>query len=477
MRCGFHAPRPWPHEDLGPGCQFQDEPEDRLVEHADGHRCRFHLPLDVPDKDGVRKSEWDAGTVGDFNNAIFAVIDAAKKVYRRADLTGVVFPGEIECERYRGAENALPPILFSKAHFGGLAWFGEARFGGDALFREAHFDAAAWFSEAHFGGGAQFDSAHFGGYALFEEAHFGGDVSFDKAHFGGGARFGEAHFDGDTWFHSAHFGGDAWFNGGAEDGGAAARREAISLESRPGEADATVTTGTLSTSARPAGNSFRYAAFSGAEFHRLVSFANRRFTDTTRFGSATFHRAPGFHNAVLHQDTDFIDTKFLDRSGAAAPAYRTLKLAMERLRARDEEGMFYAYEMESRRHQADTPGAVKLFSWVYQLGSDYGRSLLRPLLIFAVVTVAFYLLYTGIGVIAQRPIWQPGAIQFVIDQVVRPFAVLAGDYASARADRWGVWFVGEWPFLARLLATVQSLTSLGLFALFLLALRRRFRMV
>lgn len=118
MPCAFHAKRPYPFRKLGPGCQFAEDPDHPLVDSGGAQWCRFHLPLDAPDADGVRKADWDETAVAAFNDAVFAHIDAAKAAGEVADLTGVVFPGGIAFDRYRGEEAALPAICFIEAHFG-----------------------------------------------------------------------------------------------------------------------------------------------------------------------------------------------------------------------------------------------------------------------------------------------------------------------------------------------------------------------
>ena len=549
MPCAFHAKRPYPFRKLGPGCQFAEDPDHPLVESGGAQWCRFHLPLDAPDADGVRKADWDETAAAAFNDAVFAHIDAAKAAGEVADLTGVVFPGGIAFDRYRGEEAALPAICFIEAHFGGdadfseahfcgttdfrfgrtanfrearfgrtadfrEAYFSEAHFGGDANFREARFGRTAdfreaYFSEAHFGGttdfreahfggthnfrflgGTDFREAHFGDYVDFREAHFGGTANFREAHFGGTANFREdhfgrtadfsevhfggtanfreAHFGRNTYFRKSqfggtanfredHFGGNAYFSGAAEDGRASERRETVALESRPGDEGETLTAGAITAPARVARNDFQRADFSRAWFGGPSVFSNRRFTDTTKFVGATFDRAPRFHNAVLHQDTDFTKAEFLDKSGEAAPAYRTLKLAMEQVRARDEEGMFYALEMESRRRRDDTPKAVWLFSLLYKAGSDYGRSLVRPLVLLGGVTFLFYLLYAALGADG----WEvdlSAPLRLAMEQIVRPFALPTVDYARAASTSeyaaWAQALVDNAPFVARALGLI-----------------------
>ena len=66
-------------------------------------------------------------------------------------------------------------------------------------------------------------------------------------------------------------------------------------------------------------------------------------------------------------------------------------------------------------------------------------------------------------------------VQFALHQLVRPFAVLIPVPASGGGS-WVATMLGQYPVLLRVLATVQSLIGIGLLTLFVLALRRRFRM-
>ena len=141
---------------------------------------------------------------------------------------------------------------------------------------------------------ARFSSTKFGRRANFKGAVFVNEVSFDECSFGDHADFSAA-----SW-------------------------------TRPGKDD------------------FGVIDFSHAHFDGQVSFTNRRFGDPTVFRPAIFEKAPDFHGAELHQGTEFPGIKgFPDtRSEGAVAAYRTLKLAMEQLRARDEQGMFFALEQK-----------------------------------------------------------------------------------------------------------------------------------
>ncbi len=195
----------------------------------------------------------------------------------------------------------------------------------------------------------------------------------------------------------------------------------------------------------------------------------------TSFRETTFYNAPEFHNAVLHQNTDFTSAKFLDtKSDGASRAYRTLKLAMGNVRARDEEAMFYALEQKSLRHQSETSWSVKTMSWFYEMLSDYGRRFTLPVLWLLVVLVFFTAEYSILANAHTPPDLGDSAL-FALDQMVRPFKALSFDYIKIDKEIIKKLF-REYPIAVRLLATLQTIATIGLVTLFVLAVRRRFKL-
>lgn len=144
---------------------------------------------------------------------------------------------------------------------------------------------------------------------------------------------------------------------------------------------------------------------------------------------------------------------------------------METVRARNEEAMFYALEQKSLRKRHDTPRVVKLFSLLYEITSDYGRSLLRPLVWFLVFFFASYFTYAHIAVLYGPPM-PIDALSLAVEQVTRPFSIWTANY-SDRA--WIEAALVEQPVLVRFIASAQSIFCLSFLALFLLALRWRFK--
>lgn len=175
--------------------------------------------------------------------------------------------------------------------------------------------------------------------AVFNDSRFTGDVHFQESDFNFLARFENVLFDGYVCFD---------------------RYGAATL---------------------PYSECFKFVSFKNSHFSQGVSFQNRHFSETTDFSGCRFLKAPQFHGARLHQDTNFAGSKFPDTSSEyAAPAYRTLKLAMEDVRAREEEANFYALEQKSLRNRQDTAMDVKITSWLYEAFSGYGRNFMLPLI-------------------------------------------------------------------------------------------------
>jgi uncharacterized protein YjbI with pentapeptide repeats len=432
------------------------------------------------------KAQWGEAEIEAFNDDIFAFIDRAARVKGgRADLSGVVFPGSISFDRYRGEANSLPDILFDWASFGG-AWFYGASFGGVAtfegasfgawaMFEGASFDATAMFKGARFGGDATFEGASFGDVATFQGASFGATAMFERASFGATAMFERASFSGDARFQEASFAADARFQSASFGGvalfqGANFARRAV-FSSTGEETDRAAAT-------------FFIVNFVGAQFSGEVLFHNRKFLHATDFRRAYFERAPKFHGCTLHQDTFFPkQANFRDRGGAeAALAYRTLKRAMASVHARGEEAKFYVLEQKSLLRDKDTPCSTRFFSVLYWLAADYGQSVLLPLFWVFITFAAFLAIYMACLWLYLDPIssfvypaidfWD--LLWFSLRQVFRPFEVFSLRIAAPADAVHEVLRVA--PLRLALLAALQSVLTLSFLALFLLALRRRFKL-
>lgn len=422
-------------------CQFPGETE--FFPSDDPKWCRFHLPLRDADGNlsakgrGVDGWEEDGVELSKFTAEVHARLRAGKAGYAlfaspdpRADLRGVVFSAFFT---FTGITDTLH-VNFSGATFGHDANFSGATFGDWASFAAATFDYCAYFFNATFGDWANFNGATFGDMVQFNSTTFGDWADFN------GATFGDR-----VIFYSVKFRGQANFS--------------IAK----------------STDAKP---NLHHADFSNAIFGGPGKFDDRIFGTDVNFNGAVFHNLVSFHGCTFHPGMSFHQTKFLKTRGHSDDAteklersYRTLKLGMENLRARNEEADFFALEMECRRQRGSVPRLERLAASAYKHLSDYGRSVDLPLIWLLILTyAAHYLLYLPIALITCNP--GPGArFGFTLEQMFRPFYVWAKNPPGTNNC-----LLESNPLLIPILASLQSLTTIALLTLFLLALRRRFKM-
>jgi uncharacterized protein YjbI with pentapeptide repeats len=289
-------------------------------------------------------------------------------------------------------------------------------------------------------------------------AAFGGYADFHKATFSGTARFDEATFSGDAVFERATFSDLANFS---------------CSPNRPGP----------SPNNNLQHDSFASDSFENAKFNGRAIFTNRKFTHPADFSGGHFKLTPEFYGCLLHQGTTFLGRKFLDRGKEnvhAVMAYRTLKLAMESVRDRTNEAMFFAYEQEAMRKTKQAPPLVRLLSFLYSISSRYGQSIGLPLFWLGITTFIAFLVYAylqyGVGITdwshllseaylrksdALKKLWD--ILRASLEPIFKPLRILNSEDLSYRPR-------------VQLLMLLQSLLSLIWVALFLLAVRRRFKL-
>lgn len=405
-------------------CQFPAETENF---YFDGRLwCRFHLPLQnaAGNKSGKRRGDngWEEGGVEwqAFNDEIRALLRAATPWNysllkdTRAKLRGVAFPPGFN---FSGISDVIH-VNFTRATFGDYAGF----------------------TGLTFGNLTSFDSATFGELASFEGAVFGDWASFHGATFGNSASFAKVNFQGSIDFSTDE-------------------EKTSSLK-------------------------FRHVDFSNAIFAGACQFDDRIFGTDVNFNGAVFHDLVTFHGCVFHPGMSFHLTKFLktkedklgtkkendDATEALERSYRTLKLGMENLRARNEEAEFFALEMECRRQRGSVPWLERFAATAYKRLSDYGRAVDLPLIWLLILTYAAHYLYLPIALMSCNP--GAGArFGFTLEQMFRPFYVWAKSLPGTSNC-----LLESNPLIIPILASLQSLTTIALLTLFLLALRRRFKM-
>lgn len=122
-------------------------------------------------------------------------------------------------------------------------------------------------------------------------------------------------------------------------------------------------------------------------------FNNRRFRGNASFSFGIFKRAPQFHGCEFHQTPNFWLTEFPPATGSqeVASAYRSLKLAFGKQQAIREEQRFFRLEMEEEAQLRK--GLENVLFKSYKWSSDYGFSVLRPVVILVFSWLLFAQIY------------------------------------------------------------------------------------
>jgi Pentapeptide repeats (9 copies) len=302
-------------------------------------------------------------------------------------------------------DRSPPPPVKSTSIDGDVINFEGFVFPGDADFRSATFSGYADFRSAAFSGIADFRSAAFSGDAYFRNAAFTGYANFRVVAFKDHARFDKAKFLGSADLGGANFFTNAFF---------------------------------LETTFFPS------AFFGLARFEQFASFEHAHFLQNADFGAISGVRAFTLADTVFEGVPDFIQAHFeealrldnlkvigraidlrpqperekakrraqsrrLFAADRNVPArWRALKRLAIQGHDTDRELEFHAREVRSQRFAGDRPLPLAFwrgknwggffrfwFGILYQITSDFGRSLARPFAFWALGIVIFAVYYLG----------------------------------------------------------------------------------
>ncbi|MFO1145798.1 MAG: pentapeptide repeat-containing protein [Rhodospirillales bacterium] len=326
---------------------------------------------------------------------------------------------------------------FDGATFSGTAWFDGATFSGNARFDSATFIEDARFVMATFSGDASIRTVTFNGDAEFFGARFIGDAGFQTVTFSGNAPFHGAMFSGDADFHGAMFSGDAEFFGAIFIGDARFCSTTFSRNTHFIHALFLESAGFVQATFKGYTDFARVwfrglADFSAAQGERAFSLEGASFAEVPNFIQAHFSEAPRLDHVSIPEVGGI--ARFLlpmlsgiDADPDLSARYRALKrLAIE---AHDQarELDYSANELKALRGHPDSllpcplnllrkdkhgkrlplwPGgtlgtARYWFGLGYEALSNFGRSMVLPLVWWGVATVGFawaYLAHAVAGV-------------------------------------------------------------------------------
>jgi uncharacterized protein YjbI with pentapeptide repeats len=314
--------------------------------------------------------------------------------------------------------------------------FSAHTFESDIDFSEFHFPYKVDFSKAVFRGEARFKSTTFGsdvrmcgaefnGVAMFRGAHFQGSAHFDYSKFLEDGDFHSSIFEDDATFESCKFSQRGWF-------GHYSNYRPSEFRSRANFLHCTFEVGADFDRVKFQGPALfqksvfgKFAYFYDAEFGAGVFFNETSFGGWTNFAGATFRGDCNFEHIVLQDDSilslekaEFafppgfygarlnnkprLDNVVIRPVGAdkrfkdAGARFRILRAFAAASGDFENELKFHAEELRAARLHQDGPLRPRFwFSLLYEVVSDYGRSLGRPIACWFLLFCVFTVLYLG----------------------------------------------------------------------------------
>jgi hypothetical protein len=397
---------------------------------ADFEKAEFLRETTGPLVPSARFQKTRFGARSDFRSCIFVGI---------AEFMRVSFSGNARFDEadFRSDAN------FEGAQFEGTVGLVKTRIQGSAKFNQVKLLAEMRASEVEFAGPSSFEEAVFVGKVSLRSARFGDDASFQHCHFADETRFNESKFAQTAIFRSTKFSKTVEFT-------ASQFAEAVDFHGCKFKGNANFDQAVFAKSADfplarfKDGVSFDGVAFiDRANFLQTLfggrtSFRNVKFQGTAEFSAslaraafvlsgAHFALVPGFHDASFREpprldhltitDPLSVSPIFADPAKSdprpwpfralpvsGDPEYATRYRGLRKLAAEthdyEREREFFAQELRSRRFWHDTPGgrgfARFWMGWLYGGISDFGRSIVRPMVLWAASILIFTLVYLGL---------------------------------------------------------------------------------
>ncbi|MYA07670.1 MAG: hypothetical protein F4060_17075 [Holophagales bacterium] len=309
---------------------------------------------------------------------------------------------------------------FDDCSFHGDTWFSETIFSGPVAFLNVRFEALlTTFRDAEFHERATFRKTVFRGQALFSRAQSAKSILFLGSDFENPAGFDAVDFSGRTVFNTVKFSAAARFD---------------------------------------AGNFTGRTVFQNAMFSGVADFSAIRATGHFSLSDVTFTYVPDFSQAHFESPLgfDWLGMKpprswaaGLDPEASVVARWRALKSLAIQGCDYERELQFFRGELRARRGREDpVTGAFFWIGWMYEILSDFGLSVSRPLALLVASLVAFGTIHAK-----QSPyLWSevafslafgtrsaevcnPGASAAVLSlDAAFPFLGISGEAASSAQD-------------------------------------------
>ena len=323
-------------------------------------------------------SSWHKKAKADFSNHSFK---------GDVDFSNFHFPGEVSFRSVNFQGNVYFDSAkfhydaeFWKVTFSKYCMFGDATFTKKAEFLEAEFKEFTDFRNVTFKNDAHFNLTKFSDWSIFDSADFKGNVSFQGATFFDRAKFKDTKFKSEADFMEVTFTRSALFNNAKFEG------VAIFLQC------------SFKSSVTFRESSFKkFAIFRAVSGKGLFSLYNVKFSNVPDFREAHFEEAPLFDSVEL-EPVRFQKLQAHDAETNFPSCWRALRRLAIQAHDYERELQFFKGEIIARRGIEDKwTHARYWFGRLYQLISDFGRSMGRPLLWLGISLLLFAIFYACQG--------------------------------------------------------------------------------
>ena len=284
--------------------------------------------------------------------------------------------------------------FFDSATFSDDVLFGSTTFTGDAVFDSTTFTGAAVFKTSVFTVNTFFKGTTFTGDAVFDSTTFTGDAVFNSTTFTGNVGFRASVFTGNTFFKSAKFAGDSIFWGARFSG-------YVNFDSTIFSVNTTFQNSDFEASSQFNNSHFELDAnFTALHSKRAFDLSDIKFKKVPNFHQADFTQAPNLANVEV-PIISFWKSIFGKLDKEEIPKFRALRrLAIE---AHDHERERYFFKGEMRYKRGTEEKWWQFwkpnwwFSLLYDMISDYGVAVLRPLGLWLAMIPLFGWVYTSLA--------------------------------------------------------------------------------
>ena len=316
----------------------------------------------------------------------------------KADFSSHNFESDVDFRKFQFPGE----VSFRFANFQQYVYFDSAKFHHDASFWRVTFSKFCMFGNTTFVKMADFSEVKFKDYADFRNVMFLNDANFTSAKYCNSAYFHSSDFKGRVSFQGATFYYRAMFKGtkfkSPADFVEAEFFRFTSFQNAEFEGDAVFLQCSFKSAVTFGESSFKkFAIFRAISGKGLFSLYNVKFSNLPDFTEAHFEEAPQIDTFEL-KPVRFQRLQAHEAATNLPSRWRALRRLASQSHDHERELQFFKGEIIARRGTEDKLTHARFwFGWLYQLLSDFGRSMGLPLLWLGISLLLFATFYACQG--------------------------------------------------------------------------------